>query len=72
VDAALERAVHPLASKRHETLSELQHDLAHPNPIYREQAELPLLERNPLLFWQTLAGLLLLINLLLLYLLIKP
>ena len=72
VDAALERAVHPLASKRHKTLSELQHDLAHPNPIYREQAELPLLERNPLLFWQTLAGLLLLINLLLLYLQIKP
>jgi serine/threonine protein phosphatase PrpC len=58
IDGALERAVHPVAGRRYDTLSEFQHDLSHPNPDFRNPEELPLLERNPLLFWQTLSGLL--------------
>jgi len=71
VDRALEKAVHPLASKRYTTLSEFQYDLSHPNPVFRENSELPLLERNPLLFWQYLSALLLL-NMLLLFLIGTP
>ncbi|MCU7841667.1 MAG: bifunctional protein-serine/threonine kinase/phosphatase [Candidatus Thiodiazotropha sp. (ex Troendleina suluensis)] len=69
VDAALERAVHPVAAQRYTSLSELLHDLSHPNSAYRDPAEFPLLERDPLLFWKMLAGGLLAINFLLLYLL---
>ncbi len=69
VDAALEKAVHPLASRRYTTLSEFQYDLSHPNPAFKEASDLPLLERNPLLFWQFLSGLLLLLNLVLFFLL---
>ncbi|MCB1879044.1 MAG: bifunctional protein-serine/threonine kinase/phosphatase [Gammaproteobacteria bacterium] len=69
VDSALERAVHPLPSKRYTSLSEFQYDLNHPNPAFKDISELPLLERNPLLFWQSLSVLLLLFNLLTLFLL---
>jgi len=72
VDGALKKAVHPQASKRYAALSELLHDLRHPNPVFQEAAELPLLERDPLRFWQILSGVLLLLNLILLYLLGNP
>lgn len=72
VDAALEKAVHPQVSKRYATLSEFQYDLSHPNPAFKEASEMPLLERNPLKFWQLLCGGLLLLNLILLYLLGRP
>ena len=62
MDRALEKAVHPLPSKRYTTLSEFQYDLTHPNPEFRDITELPLLERNPLRFWQYLSALLLLLN----------
>lgn len=56
VDGALRRAVHPDPAKRYEALSELAFDLRHPNPVYLTPQ--PLLERNPLLFWQSLCALL--------------
>ena len=68
----LEKAVHPQPSRRYAALSELLHDLSHPNPAFKEASELPLLERNPLKFWQLLSGGLLLLNLILLYLLGTP
>lgn len=72
VDRALEKALHPLPSKRYTTLSEFQYDLNHPNPAFKDISEMPLLERNPLLLWQLLSALLLLLNLLLLFLLGTP
>ena len=72
VDRALEKAVHPLPSKRYTTLSEFQYDLTHPNPEFRDITELPLLERNPLRFWQYLSALLLLLNMVLIFLLGSP
>ena len=71
MDAALARALDPNPAKRYDTLSEFLHDLSHPNPALIDDASRPLIERNPLAFWKGLAGLLLLGNLLLLYLLLR-
>ncbi|WP_456415999.1 protein kinase domain-containing protein [Thiolapillus sp.] len=69
VDASLRKAVHPDPSKRYDTLSEFLYDLSHPNPKFTQNADQPLIERNPLVFWKGLSALLLLANLVLLYLL---
>ena len=53
VDGALERAVHPNALKRYETLSEFLFDLRTPNSKYQMASTAPLIERNPLLFWKS-------------------
>jgi serine/threonine protein kinase len=56
IDGALKRAVHPEPYKRYEELSEFAFDLRRPNPNYLNMP--PLIERNPLLFWQSLCFLL--------------
>jgi len=58
VDLALRRAVHPDPEKRYQELSEFTFDLRHPNPAYRTAGKPPLLERNPLLFWQAACAIL--------------
>ncbi len=58
VDHALRRALHPNALKRHEALSEFVQALRAPSEPLWQRATPPLLERNPLRFWQTLAALL--------------
>ncbi|GEO99901.1 bifunctional protein-serine/threonine kinase/phosphatase [Methylobacterium haplocladii] len=55
VDGALRRAVHPNPQRRYTVLSEFLHDLRHPNPALTDTRSLPLLERNPLIFWQGLS-----------------
>lgn len=55
IDEALRRAVHPDPDKRYEALSELVHDLRHPNPNYVRASPPPLIERNPELFWKVAA-----------------
>ncbi len=54
VDAALQKAVHPLPHKRYDALSEFVHDLHHPNPAWLARTRTPLIERNPLLMWKAL------------------
>jgi len=54
VDGAIRKAVHPDPRKRYEAVSEFLYDLRHPNPAFAEADGAPLLERNPLVFWQTL------------------
>src|SRR3989440_2720731 len=66
VDGALRRAVHPDPYKRYESLSEYTFDLRHPNAKYLNASTMPLIERNPLLFWKSLAAILACIILLLL------
>ncbi|MFL6825850.1 MAG: protein kinase domain-containing protein [Bradyrhizobium sp.] len=66
VDGALRRAVHPDPYKRYESLSEYTFDLRHPNAKYLNASAMPLIERNPLLFWKSLAAILACIILLLL------
>ncbi|WP_315737166.1 MULTISPECIES: bifunctional protein-serine/threonine kinase/phosphatase [unclassified Bradyrhizobium] len=58
IDGALRRAVHPVAAKRYESLSEFVFDLRHPNPAYIGGNRTPLIERNPLLFWKATTALL--------------
>lgn len=53
IDGTLERAVHPNAFKRYDSLSEFLFDLRHPNANYLSTSSTPLIERNPLLFWKS-------------------
>jgi serine/threonine protein phosphatase PrpC len=53
LDAALRKAVHPDPRQRYAELSEFIHDLHHPNPALPGLAPVPLIERNPLLFWKS-------------------
>jgi serine/threonine protein kinase len=71
IDKALERATFIERGRRYHLMSEFIHDLAHPNPAFASRSAEPLIERNPLLVWKGLAGLLFLLNLLLLYLLAR-
>ncbi|MGZ8185981.1 MAG: protein kinase domain-containing protein [Methylobacter sp.] len=72
IDGALRKATSINPQFRYDDLSEFLYDLSIPNPKFLSTQEaIPLIERNPLLFWQSLAAILLLTNLLLIYLLVK-
>ena len=58
MDAALRNAVSLVPRRRYGLLSEFVYDLHHPNPSYRVERSLPLIERDPLRFWKGLAALL--------------
>ncbi len=58
LDAVLRRALHPQVGKRQEALSEFIHDLRTPGRAYQRLRPPPLIERNPVFFWQTLTVLL--------------
>jgi len=58
MDGALKKALTIRPESRYQTLSEFLHDLKHPNPAFLEARNLPLLERDPLLFWKWLSALL--------------
>jgi serine/threonine protein kinase len=55
VDAALRKAVALNPERRYNLLSELVHDLSHPNPEFSREHRAPLIERNPLAFWRAVA-----------------
>ena len=65
VDGAIRKAVHPDPAKRYAELSEFVHDLHHPNSEFLRTRRPPLLERNPVAFWQGLSLILALVVLLL-------
>jgi len=68
IDGALKKATSISPLGRYEALSEFIFDLSTPNSEFlRSTDTLPIIERNPLMFWKTVSGLLLLSNLLLLY-----
>ncbi|MDI1294131.1 MAG: bifunctional protein-serine/threonine kinase/phosphatase [Methylobacter sp.] len=70
IDGALEKATAISPQFRYDDLSEFLFDLSTPNPKFLSAKEaIPLIERNPLLFWKGLSAILLLTNLVLLYLL---
>ncbi len=70
IDGALKKATALSPQARYEELSEFIYDLSTPNPEFLRSGEsLPIIERNPLLFWKVMSGLLLLSNMILLYLL---
>ena len=67
IDQVLEKAVHPDPYKRYGELSEFVYELRNPNKAYLGPVTVPLIERNPLLFWQCLVVILVGIILLLLH-----
>lgn len=73
IDGALKKATSIYPQLRYEEVSEFIYDLSTPNPLFLKEAERsrPLIERNPVTFWKVLSCILLLINLVLLYFVLK-
>ncbi len=67
VDFALRKALHPEPLKRYEYLSEFVYDLRQPNKTFLARSRSPIIERNPVAFWQTVSFLLMLTIIGLLY-----
>lgn len=61
IDDALQKALHINPLKRYETLSEFVYDLHHPNKAFLNRTRPPLIQRNPVMFWQGVSFSLLLI-----------
>lgn len=55
VDEALKKALHPDPYKRYEAISEFTYDLRHPSKTFLNRTRPPLIERNPVAFWQTIS-----------------
>ena len=66
LDAVLGKALHPDPAKRQEAVSEFAHDLKTPGPSFHRTHAAPLVERNPVRFWQCATVLLAMMTLLLL------
>lgn len=58
IDGVLRKAVHPDPAKRYQELSEFLYDLRHPRKHAAGPRRRPLIDRNPLVFWQGLSALL--------------
>ncbi len=72
IDGALKKGTSINPSLRYNNLSEFLYDLSTPNPKFLTAKEaIPLIERNPLLFWKYLSLLLLMTNIALLFILAK-
>jgi serine/threonine protein phosphatase PrpC len=62
IDEAIQKSVQINPLKRYETLSEFVYDLHHPNKAFLNRTRAPLMQRNPVMFWQGVSfGLLLII-----------
>ncbi len=58
IDATLKQALHPNPERRTQELSEFTFDLRHPNQAYLSRTRPPLMERNPVAFWQCISAIL--------------
>jgi len=52
LDGVLQKALHPDPLKRQEVVSEYLHDLHSPSLQFQSMRTVPLVERNPVVFWQ--------------------
>lgn len=59
LDGVLQKALHPDPVRRQEAMSEFLHDLYSPGPQFHRSRRVPLVERNPVVFWQVVAAVLL-------------
>jgi serine/threonine protein phosphatase PrpC/predicted Ser/Thr protein kinase len=66
IDEVLKKATHIDPNKRYDEVAELVHDLRHPSATFLRRARVPLIERNPVVFWKTVSFALLIIVLALL------
>lgn len=71
LDAVLQKALQPDPSKRQEVVSELVGDLRNPDAQFMRQHSTPLIQRNPVVFWQTTTALLAAVAMVLLALLLR-
>ncbi len=71
MDGALKKALQISPELRYEALSEFVWDLAHPNPAFLDKSLVPLVQRNPLRFWQCTSAVLGLLQLFTLWLLLR-
>ncbi|WP_226552359.1 bifunctional protein-serine/threonine kinase/phosphatase [Celeribacter naphthalenivorans] len=56
MDAALKRATQPDAARRYDALSEFVAELKRPGQSWDAARHVPLMEKNPLRFWQTVSA----------------
>lgn len=70
MDGAIQKALSISEQDRYEDVSEFLYDLNNPNTHFQRPIAMPLVQRNPLLFWQGLAALLFLLEILTLALLL--
>jgi serine/threonine protein phosphatase PrpC len=71
MDGAIRKAVQRDPKNRYTVISELTHELSHPNPSLIGTDPVPLLEKDPVAFWRGLAVLLLIVSMGLLYFLVR-
>ena len=55
VDEALRKALLPEPHKRYQEISEFIYDLRHPNKAFLNKTRPPLIERDPVVFWKSVA-----------------
>lgn len=65
IDAVLKKATDPDPIRRYETLSEFTADLRTPNKSVTPRSQMPIAQRNPIAFWQTISAILAFVILLL-------
>lgn len=65
IDYRLRKALQPMPNKRYAELSEFLYDLRHPNKAFLTETKPPLIERNPVIFWQGISFVLAIIIILL-------
>jgi serine/threonine protein phosphatase PrpC/ribosomal protein L39E len=58
VDDTLKHALHPDPCKRYQELSEFIYDLSQPSKAFLSKTKAPLLERDPIVFWQSVSTIL--------------
>ena len=58
VDDTLKKALHPNPDKRYQELSEFIYDLSQPSKAFLSKTKAPLLERDPVVFWQSVSAIL--------------
>lgn len=69
IDGAIKKACSINPQTRYESISEFIHDISKPNTLFLRSGEfIPLIERNPLVFWKSLSAVLTIGNVVLLYL----
>jgi serine/threonine protein kinase len=58
VDDALKKALHPDPFKRYQSISEFVFDLSQPSKAFLRKSKAPLIERDPVVFWQSVCAIL--------------
>jgi len=71
IDGAVKKGLRFDPDRRYNDVSEFLHELQHPNPKYKKQYNAVMLDKNPLLFWKSVAVVLAVSQMVMLYFLIR-